>query len=172
LALARLPRKRRTREHVIADLSINHVERLVLRRGWTVQRTAPDYGVDLRMETYNELGEPQSGQVLLQVKATDSLRLRRQDRAICIRLDWRDVLTWIEEPMPFVLVLYDARADRAYWLHIKDYFAPLRQRLRSGGTTTVYIPKTNRLNEAAIRKFAGFRDAILARIRRVIFHEE
>ena len=30
--------KRRTREHVIADLSVNHVERLVLRSGWTVER--------------------------------------------------------------------------------------------------------------------------------------
>lgn len=29
-------RKRRTREHVIADLSVNHVERLVLLCGWTV----------------------------------------------------------------------------------------------------------------------------------------
>jgi hypothetical protein len=33
-------RKRRTREHVIADLSVNHVERLVLRCGWTVERTS------------------------------------------------------------------------------------------------------------------------------------
>jgi hypothetical protein len=45
-------RKRRTREHVIADLSINHVERLVLRCGWTAERTRYDYGIDLYMQTY------------------------------------------------------------------------------------------------------------------------
>src|SRR5437660_1542756 len=38
-------RKRRTREHVIADLSINHVERCVLRCGWTAERTRYDYGI-------------------------------------------------------------------------------------------------------------------------------
>src|SRR5438105_586468 len=37
------PRKRRTREHVIADLSVNHVERFVLRCGWTTERTRHDY---------------------------------------------------------------------------------------------------------------------------------
>jgi hypothetical protein len=46
-------RKRRTREHVIADLRVNHVERLVLRCGWTVERTRYDYGLDLDMHTYN-----------------------------------------------------------------------------------------------------------------------
>ncbi len=35
-------RKRRTREHVIADLSINHVERLVSKCGDTTQRSGTD----------------------------------------------------------------------------------------------------------------------------------
>ena len=50
-------RKRRTREHVIADLSVNHVERVVLRCGWTVQRLNPDYGIDLVMTTYDASGQ-------------------------------------------------------------------------------------------------------------------
>ncbi len=37
-------RKRRTREHVIADLCAHHVEGFVLRCGWTVERTRHDYG--------------------------------------------------------------------------------------------------------------------------------
>jgi hypothetical protein len=41
------PRKRRTREHIIADLSVNHVERLILRCGWVARRMNPDYGIDL-----------------------------------------------------------------------------------------------------------------------------
>jgi len=39
-------RKRRTREHVIADLSANHVERHVLRSGHTVERLVHDYGIE------------------------------------------------------------------------------------------------------------------------------
>lgn len=50
-------RKRRTRQHVIADLSVNHVERFILRCGWAAQRMSPDYGIDLYMETYGENGE-------------------------------------------------------------------------------------------------------------------
>jgi hypothetical protein len=42
-------RKRRTREHVIADLSINHVERFIRRCGWTAERTRHDYGLNLDM---------------------------------------------------------------------------------------------------------------------------
>ena len=56
-----IQRKRRTREHVIADLSVNHVERVVLRCGWTVERTRHDYGLDLYLETYNIDGEVENG---------------------------------------------------------------------------------------------------------------
>jgi hypothetical protein len=50
-------RKRRTRQHVIADLSYNFVERLILQCGWVARRPYPDYGVDMQMETYNDDGE-------------------------------------------------------------------------------------------------------------------
>lgn len=38
--------KQRTRQHVIADLSVNFVERLALKCGYTMQRAAADYGYD------------------------------------------------------------------------------------------------------------------------------
>ena len=65
--------KRRTREHVIADLSVNHVERQILLGGHTIECTRHDYGYDLLMTTYNVNGEPESGEVRLQLKATDAL---------------------------------------------------------------------------------------------------
>ena len=40
-------RKRRTREHIIADLSANHVERHALLCGYSVERVIHDYGIDL-----------------------------------------------------------------------------------------------------------------------------
>jgi len=45
--MAHVNRKRRTREHIIADLGVNHVEKCILECGWTVQRFSPDYGLDL-----------------------------------------------------------------------------------------------------------------------------
>src|SRR5262249_34564309 len=54
---SRVSRKRRTREHVIADLSANHVERHALLCGFSVERIRLDYGIDLIIHTYNRSGE-------------------------------------------------------------------------------------------------------------------
>ncbi len=45
--------KRRTREHVIADLSVNHFEGIALRAEFTVERMTHDYGIDLIVRTYD-----------------------------------------------------------------------------------------------------------------------
>jgi hypothetical protein len=49
--------KLRTRAHVLADLSINHVERQVLLCNFSVGRVQHDYGYDLTLATYHETGE-------------------------------------------------------------------------------------------------------------------
>jgi len=46
-------RKRRTREHIIADLGVNHVERHILLCGHTAERVFYDYGYDLALTTFN-----------------------------------------------------------------------------------------------------------------------
>ncbi|MGH7169440.1 MAG: DUF4365 domain-containing protein [Gemmataceae bacterium] len=153
-------RKRRTREHVIADLSVNHVERLVLRRGWTVERSRHDYGIDLVMETYSADGEVQNGRILFQLKATDHLRRSADGTVIPVRLEWRDLLYWLNEPLPVLLIFYDAQQDRAYWLYVQEYFRSRRWRRRAGQATTVtvHVPVGNVLDEAAIRLFRQLRD--------------
>jgi hypothetical protein len=50
------PRKQRTRQHVIADLSVHHVERFILEQGHTAHRLGSDYGYDLLMSTFDEQG--------------------------------------------------------------------------------------------------------------------
>ncbi len=166
--------KRRTREHVIADLSVNHLERFVFRCGWTIQRTTHDYGLDLLMETYNQNGERQNGRVLFQLKATDSIKLRDDGKTIAVRLEWRDIQAWRGDPMPVILVVYDAKADQAYWIHVQQYFAGRREKIRNrvGATTTVYIPRDQLVSESAVVHFAALRDAVMARIRGVIHYEE
>jgi hypothetical protein len=159
-------RKRRTREHVIADLSINHVERFVLRCGWTAERTRHDYGIDLFVETYNSEGEVENGRIVMQVKATDTLKRSADGRHIPIRLEWRDLLFWLNEPLPVILVFYDAQEDRAFWLYVKEYFRASRWKERAGRATTVTvrIPVVNVLDEAAVRLFAHWRDECRSRI--------
>ncbi len=41
------PKKQRTRQHVIADQSVNYVERFIIDEGHTAQRLERDYGYDL-----------------------------------------------------------------------------------------------------------------------------
>jgi len=72
-------RKRRTREHIIADLGINHVERFSLLAGHAVDRIQHDYGLDLMVFTYTARGEIENGNYWVQVKATAKLRLRLVD---------------------------------------------------------------------------------------------
>jgi hypothetical protein len=43
--------KRRTREHVLADLSANFVEKQALLCGYTGERVRLDYGIDLVVQT-------------------------------------------------------------------------------------------------------------------------
>ena len=154
-------RKRRTREHVIADLSVNHVERLVLRCGWTVERTRYDYGIDLFLDTYTADGEVENGRILLQLKATDSRRRSADGTVIPVRLEWRDLLYWLNEPLPVLLIFYAVQEDRAYWLYVQDYFRGRPWANRAGQTTsvTVHVPVSNVPDEAAIRLFGRFRDA-------------
>lgn len=155
-------RKRRTRQHIIADLSFNFVERLILRCGWVARRAYPDYGVDVQMETYNFNGEVENGWVLFQLKATDHLAVRRG--SIRVRLEWRDLLYWLNEPLPGILVYYDAQADRAWWLHLQQALRTVRLRISEPPAESVsfYIPEENVLNEAAIMGFAKLRDAAVA----------
>jgi hypothetical protein len=159
---------------VIADMSVNHVERFVLRCSWTVQRTTHDYGIDLTLETYSDAGEPENGRVLFQLKATDKLKTRNRGQLVAVRLYWRDIQAWRTELMPVILVLYDAKADRAYWMHVQPYFATPRRhpRRRRGLTTTVYIPRDQVVDETAVRRYAELRNAILSRIQKVLFHDE
>jgi hypothetical protein len=158
-----LPRKKRTREHVLADLSANHVEKVALSCGYAVDRVWHDYGLDLALYTFDERGFLESGVVWIQAKASDEPKKSRDESAVLVRLQRRDILAWIADAYPVILVAYDARADRAYWLTIQRHFAGPRTfgKLKAK-TITVPIPVANRLNERAVRDFARQKAAILA----------
>ena len=167
-------RKRRTREHVIADLSANHVERQALLCGYSVERRAHDYGIDLVLFTYDANGEVENGEVLLQLKATDHLKTVSGGEQVVFRLERADMLAWLHEPMPVILVVYDAAQDTGYWLYVQAYLTRrgIARAFRRSETLTVRIPRRNVLDQAAVRQFAVFRDRILAQAARQVRHHE
>ena len=169
-----MARKRRTREHVIADLSANYVERMALLCNFSVERISHDYGIDLAVITYTESGEIENGQISIQLKATDHLTVLADRNVIAFPVRRADLELWLHEPMPCILVVYDAPADVEYWLYLQAYFAQLEgfRLAEVGESVTVYLPRTNVLNQEAIRQFARYRDSVLAQIVGVIRHGE
>jgi Domain of unknown function (DUF4365) len=167
-----IPRKQRTREHVIASQSINYVERFIYFAGHTVERFHDDYGYDLLMRTYDAEGYLETGEVLFQVKATDKIRETASGQACWISIDVADYNAWVNEDSPLFLVLYDARKRRAVWLYVQQYFEeqPARRPQTGAKSIRVIIPKRNRVGVAMIRNARNCQAAIVAQTRGVIHH--
>ena len=163
--------KRRVRGHIIADLSVNHVERHALLCGFTVNRTMHDYGIDLDITTFNRHGEIEPGKILAQLKATDKFKV--QGETVACRIERADLVYWLAEPLPVILILYDAINEVAYWLYVQSYFQKLENfnLFAAGKSMTVRVPTKNVLNTRAIQKFAEFRDRLRKQIGEVT-HDE
>jgi hypothetical protein len=155
------PGKRRTREHIIADLAVHHVEGPILRVGFTAQRVVHDYGLDLVMTTYTAHGVPEDDFVSFQLKATDHLKRTADGSAVICRIERIDLVGWMSKTFPVILVVYDARADVGYWLYVQAHFAASKGDFGAGQTVTVHIPVVNVLDEGAVRRFAAAKAAIL-----------
>ncbi len=153
------PRKRRTREHVIADQSLNHLERFIIDEGHTAQRLGSDYGYDLMLFTFDERGYSEPGSLYFQLKAAESLRA--VGACYVFDLDMRDYNLWMLEKAPVILVLFDASRRRAYWLAIQRYFreGAGRRPKKGAKTVRVRVPKRQVVNRQAI---ARMRDLKLA----------
>jgi hypothetical protein len=151
-AIEEAERKRRTREHVIADLSLHHVEGFVLRCGYTVQRMIADYGYDLNLETYSETGEVEDAYVRLQLKASDNLRQYelRQEEVFSFPVSMKDYRSWSESILPVFLILYDAQEAEAYWLDVREYAATHSPDL-TGKSLNLRIPRRHVLGIQTIR---------------------
>lgn len=165
-------RKRRVREHVIADLSVNHVEYHALKAGCSVEVFRHDYGIDLTVATYDRRGQLEPGYLLLQLKATDRPRLTRGGKAFGQWVAKKDLRAWMREPMPVILVLYDARHEKAYWLYIQQYFEerPISEFAAIRNGTTIHVPLKNVVSSATFKTFADFRSRLLGQVQGVIHH--
>lgn len=131
------PRKRRTRQHVIADQSVNYVERFILDEGHTTQRLTADYGYDLLLFTYDAQGYPEPGVAFLQLKASETLK--QSGSTYVFDLDIRDYNLWMVGDAPVFLVLFDAVRRKACWIHVQRYFRDDASRRPKKGAKTIRI---------------------------------
>jgi len=146
------PHKRRTRAHVIADLSVHHVEGFILEEGHTVQRVDGGYSYDLILWTFDEQGYVEPDEAYLQLKAAESLQVSGSHYVY--DLDIRDYNLWMRDTTPVFLILFDAGRKRAYWIHVQAYFRQdVARRPRKGAKTVrVRFSKRQLVTRRAIAK--------------------
>ena len=163
--------KIRTRQHIIADLSVNFVERLALRQGHAVQGIEKDYGYDLQISTFDS-GAFENGYIYLQLKATDELNVLQDGSAISFTLNRADINLWRRELAPVFLIVWDARQEIGYWLYMQAYLKQNQAFPLPPGqaTLTVRIPTTNVLDEAAIEQFRQYKNRIQRELEKAVDH--
>jgi hypothetical protein len=92
--------------------------------------------------------------------------------------------SWAGEPCPVILVRYDAKADRGYWLYVQRDLESSNHRAVAPPDVdqpadnddpreyaTLRIPLTNRLDSEAIMRFRTFRDRVLEQVKGIIRHD-
>jgi hypothetical protein len=156
--------KQRTREHIIADLAFNHVEKHVPRCGYTMHRIVHDYGLDATIRTFSRTGVLETGAIWVQFKASDTVRRLKSSPDLSMRVQRRDVLSWLGELYPVILVLYDAARDRAHWLHVQAALGEGRlfAVAHEGATITLHVSRDQIITEAAVHKWRSLKNQVIS----------
>jgi hypothetical protein len=67
-------------------------ERQALLCGFAVERSVHDYGIDVSIHTFNQLGEVENGEILVQIKGSDRVRWLAGDHYLSFRVERVDLL--------------------------------------------------------------------------------
>ncbi len=143
--------KQRTREHIIADLSVNHAERQFLLAGYTGVRIIADYGYDITITTFDDLGHIEPGVIQVQMKSSDSPDYSQAGDFVTVRVNERDNIAWREELYPVVLIVYDAAKDVAFYIHY--------QTVPQSSRRSVRIPTSSHFDANAARQLRDAKTA-------------
>lgn len=167
-----MERPTRTREHWLADLSINYVERFILRQGHSAQRVQYDYGYDLFMQTFDYGGDAarkqgtyEGGLVYFQFKATHKLTALEDGVTIALPVARRHVELWRTESMPVILIMFDMATEQAYWLYVQQHLRAMRQTWPvAQKEVSLRMSMSNVVDENAIEQFRQFKAEALQQI--------
>jgi hypothetical protein len=165
-------KKRRIRKHVIADLSVNHVEYQVLKAGYTMSTIKADYGYDGFVSTFDSHGEIENGTIFVQLKATDSISRYRRKDGFSFSVSKKDINLWHGEPFPVYLVLFDAAAEKAYWLYFQKYLTKNKITLSSvkGKSLAVHIADKNVFDSTTPKAWQSDKEKVLSQLKGVVTH--
>lgn len=137
---------KRSRTHVIADLSVNCVEYHIVKSGFTLEVDRADYGYDGSMQIFDSRGHFESGYCYIQLKATDNLSKLLKGQQISYSIGAQHWRLWAGEPFPVYLVIFDAQKEAGYWLYFQEYVEAngLDASKIKTASRTVHIPLKNK----------------------------
>lgn len=144
-------RKRRTRAHVDGDRAINAIERIVLDRGFALDRMRVDYGTDFMLHVFEDDGQ-YIGFLIGQSRARRGLR-RNRDGSYSLRIAVGHAVQWTMGLAPFVLVLYDVDRGCAYWHRMRSRDVTGRSRSLVQKSITVRFLAVDTLDRVALDEF-------------------
>lgn len=128
----------RAESHQLEEMSERFL-RHALPRNWTVDKPASDYGVDLRVELFDE--QRATGlELLIQLKASAEPS-DGETEVVRLKVSTYNYL-WGKLQVA-MLVKYVEDARQAYWILLRDVSAPNQDH----DTFTVHIPRSNRIDE-------------------------
>jgi hypothetical protein len=164
-------RKRRTREHIIADLSVNHIEYFALECGFSIEKFNADYGYDLELYTYNQNGEIENSAIYIQLKATDNIEQYQLKSGIfSLPIEKKDLELWLNQILPVILVLFDAQKKKAYWVYLQSYFEQQSISVDAIQTDTFSVHLENIVDADAIRKWREYKNTLLSHLKEGVKH--
>jgi hypothetical protein len=165
-------RKRRTKNHVIAELAANHFERYALKCWFALDRVQHDYGLDGALYTYQSTGEPEEGFINVQFKASEHIKYNKDGTFASFPIEQAHLSEWLCEPFPVLLVLYDVNIEKSYWVYVQRYFELIHgfSLDEKQKTYTVRLPVNQSVDEASMHIFAGFKHSVLQQLNGVISH--
>jgi Domain of unknown function (DUF4365) len=154
---------------VIADLSYHHLASRVVGCGFAIEGVAKDYGYDCVITTVDEHGFIENAYILVQLKATDNVKVSRNRKSVLVRVSSDDVHLWEGEFVPVYLVLFDAKRRIAYWVYFQRY---LQKRGIIAGelersSLLVKIRTSNNINKRSIRRWREDKRRFLAAVGKV-----
>jgi hypothetical protein len=165
-------RKHRTRKHVIADMSLHHVAYLLSKGNCTIEPTRADYGYDGTVFTFDDAGQIENGTIFVQLKATDAIWRHKRVNGFSFSISAKDLAPWTEEPYPVYLILFDAKAEKAYWLYIQEYFARhgITSSSVTGKTLSVVIDPSHVFDSGTPGVWRAHKDEVLRQLKGLVKH--
>jgi tetratricopeptide (TPR) repeat protein len=125
----------RPRSHALEDES-RRAFRALLPSEWVIRSHEPDYGTDEQVEVFSKAGDALGLMFLVQLKATDTRRLRLALR-LSLKADTLDYYRSLE--LPVMIVRFHSPTKKFYWRWIHEF----RERAKPGQKTiTLHIPSS------------------------------